>query len=237
METKIIAAIENDYKEKFGIPRQSGLAASVVSRIVFEPEFRDRNAVRGIEEYSHLWLIWQFSENVDKGWSPTVRPPKLGGNVRMGVFATRAPFRPNPIGLSCVELDRVAFEEEGPVLYVKGADLMNGTPILDIKPYIPYTDSYPDARYVFAKEALEKKVEVKIGAEWASYFTKEQIEALIQILSEDPKPGYQKEEGRMYGMEFGEWNVKFIYQGNTILVCKVEAGKKRRNLLKRKEQE
>ena len=222
MEIKAIAHIENDYKEKFGIPRQSGLVKSMISRIIFEPEYRDANAVRGLEEYSHLWLLWYFSENERAGWSPTVRPPRLGGNKRMGVFATRSPFRPNPIGLSCVELDRIEISEDGPVIYVKGADLMDGTPILDVKPYVPYTDSQPEAESGFAADVFDYHLEVEIPDDVLEEIPVDKREALLEILAQDPRPGYQRDPERIYGMEYGDRNIKFRAEENKIIVLKME---------------
>ena len=226
MEIKPIAYIKNDYKEKFGIPRQSGLVKSTVSEIVFEPDYRDNNCVRGIEGYSHLWLIWQFSENAEAGWSPTVRPPRLGGNVRMGVFATRSPFRPNPIGLSCVELEKVEYGEEGPVLYVKGADLMDGTPVLDIKPYVPYADSHPEAQSGFAGDVFEHRMEVEISDELLKEIPEEKREALLEILAQDPRPGYQREEERIYGIEYGDKNIRFRGTKERLIVTAVDTVRK-----------
>ena len=222
MEIKPIAYIKNDYKEKFGIPRQSGLVKSIVSKIVFEPDYRDNNCLRGIEGYSHLWLIWQFSENAEAGWSPTVRPPRLGGNVRMGVFATRSPFRPNPIGLSCVEFEKVEYGEEGPVLYVKGADLMDGSPVLDIKPYVPYADSHPEAQSGFAGDVFEHRMEVEISDELLKEIPEEKREALLEILAQDPRPGYQREEERIYGIEYGDKNIRFRGTKERLIVTAVD---------------
>lgn len=222
MEIKTIAHIKNDYKTKFGIPRQSGLVKSVTSAIIFEPEFRDANAVRGLEQYSHLWLIWQFSENTHADWSPTVRPPRLGGNKRVGVFATRSPFRPNPIGLSCVELDRVEIKDEGPVIYVKGADLMDETPILDIKPYIPYADCHPEAASGFAGSVFSHHLDVEVSPEVLEQMPKEKREAVMEILSQDPRPGYQREPERIYGMEYGGMDMKFRVEDEKIILMKVE---------------
>lgn len=222
MEVKIIAKIHNQYKTKFGIPRQSGLVNSVTSKIVFEPEFRDSNAFRGIEEYSHLWLIWQFSENEGKLWSPTVRPPRLGGNKRMGVFATRSPFRPNGLGLSVVELIRLEMTEEGPVLYVKGADLMDGTPILDIKPYLPHVESIPEAKAGFAGDVAEANVEVEIAERIREALPEDILGEICEILSQNPKPGYQKDEERIYGMEYGEYEIKFRYYDGKIRLLDVK---------------
>ena len=222
MEIKPIAYMKNDYKEKFGIPRQSGLIKAAVSKIVFEPEFCDSNAFRGIEGYSHLWLIWLFSENVEAGWSPTVRPPRLGGNVRMGVFATRSPFRPNPIGLSCVELDHVEYGEEGSVIYVKGADLMDGTPILDIKPYVPYADSHPEASSGFAGDVFDHSMKVEIADEILERIPVEKREAVLEILAQDPRPGYQRDQKRIYGMEYGNMNIRFRGEEDRIVVIDVQ---------------
>ncbi|MBE5955340.1 MAG: tRNA (N6-threonylcarbamoyladenosine(37)-N6)-methyltransferase TrmO [Lachnospiraceae bacterium] len=222
MEVKVIARIENDYKEKFGIPRQSGLVKSSLSKITFEPEFRDGNAVRGMEGYSHLWLLWQFSENMDAGWSPTVRPPRLGGNVRMGVFATRSPLRPNPIGLSCVELDHMEYGDEGPVIYVKGADLMDGTPLVDIKPYVPYTDSHPEAESGFAGDVFDHHMKVEISDELLEEIPKEKREAVLEMLAQDPRPGYQKNNERIYGIEYGDMNIRFRAEDCRITVTDVE---------------
>ncbi len=222
MEIKPIAYIKNDYKEKFGIPRQSGLIKSAVSKIVFEPEFCDINALRGMEGYSHLWLIWLFSENAEAEWSPTVRPPRLGGNVRMGVFATRSPFRPNPIGLSCVELDHVEDGEEGPVIYVKGADLMDGTPIFDIKPYVPYADSHPEASSGFAGDVFDHSMKVEIADEILERIPVEKREAVLEMLAQDPRPGYQRGQKRIYGMEYGDMNIRFRGEEDRIVVIDVQ---------------
>ena len=205
---EIIGRIYNDYHEKFGVPRQSGLNPALLSRIVMEPNYRVREAFRGIEAYSHLWLIWEFSEvPKDAPFSPTVRPPRLGGNTRLGVFATRSPFRPNHLGLSCVELIRVEESPEGPVLVVAGADLMNGTPIYDIKPYLPYADSYPEAR---VNEALARpRLEVIIPEEMAAQMPAEKLPALSELLALDPRPAYQEDPARVYGLKFGGFDVKF----------------------------
>lgn len=245
MELKIIAKIYNNYKTKFGIPRQSGLVKQSLSKIVFEKEYRDINAVRGLEDFSHLWLLWYFSENDRKKWSPTVRPPRLGGNQRMGVFATRSPFRPNPVGLSCVEIESVENTEEGPVIYVRGADLMDGTPIYDIKPYLPYVDAKPEAKAGFGGMVKEHEMEVEIpekvrqefiakkddchskeDAKETKHGKKENPEAFLQevaeILAQDPKPGYQQDEERIYGMEYGNYEVKFCYRDGKILVVAIQ---------------
>lgn len=222
MELKIIARIKNQYKTKFGIPRQSGLVKQPVSAIVFEPEYRDANAIRGLEEYSHLWLLWYFSENEREGWSPTVRPPRLGGNKRMGVFATRSPFRPNPVGLSSVELSHIENGAEGPILYVKGADLMDGTPIFDIKPYLPYVDSHPKAKAGFGGTVFSYEMEVEVSEGILGKIPGELGEEIIEILSQDPRPGYQKEEGRIYGMEYGDYEIKFQSKDGKIIWTDIE---------------
>ena len=196
-----IAHIHSDFATKFGIPRQSGVVGSLQAEIIFEPEFRSRDAVRGLEAFSHIWLIWEFSENVRADWSPTVRPPRLGGNVRMGVFATRSPFRPNPIGLSCVRLEDITFSDaRGPVLHVAGADLMDGTPIYDIKPYIPYADCHPEATEGFP---VEKR------------------DALVGVLAQDPRPRYQADASRVYGLEFGGYEVKFTVSDQILTVTDI----------------
>lgn len=213
-----IAHIHSDFSTKFGIPRQSGIVESLQAEIVFTPEFRSREAVRGLDGYSHIWLIWEFSENVDAPWSPTVRPPRLGGNVRMGVFATRSPFRPNPIGLSCVRLERIEFSDaRGPVLHVAGADLMDGTPIYDIKPYLPYADAHPEALGGFAPSPKET-IEVKSPPELLQKLPEGQREALLGVLAQDPRPQYQNDPERVYGMSFGGWDVKFRVKDGVLTV-------------------
>lgn len=221
-EMKIIARIHTDFPEKFGIPRQSGLVETE-SKIVFEPEFRDTNALRGIEGWSHLWLIWQFSEAIREKWSPTVRPPRLGGNERVGVFATRSPFRPNPVGLSSVKLLRAATDgENGTVLYVSGADLLDGTPIIDIKPYLPYTDSHPDASGGFAAEVFGHALEVDFQVELLSRLPEGKRRAAIEILAEDPRPAVQADEhSRVFGMKFAGMEIKFRVDGNKLTVVEV----------------
>ena len=213
-----IARIHSDFATKFGIPRQSGVVGSLQAEIVFEPEFRSRDAVRGLEAFSHIWLIWEFSENVRADWSPTVRPPRLGGNVRMGVFATRSPFRPNPIGLSCVRLEDITFSDaRGPVLHVAGADLMDGTPIYDIKPYLPYADAHPEALGGFAPSPKET-IEVKSPPELLQKLPEGQREALLGVLAQDPRPQYQNDPERVYGMSFGGWDVKFRVKDGVLTV-------------------
>lgn len=217
-QTKIIAHIHNDFKSKFGVPRQSGLVNELVSTIVFEPEFRDSTALRGIEQFSHLWIIWQFSEAVRENWSATVRPPRLGGNKRMGVFATRSPFRPNAIGLSSVKLEGIEHTAEGTVLLVSGADLINGTPILDIKPYLPFTDCHTDAIGGYADEKFDYSLKVEISDDLLSRVPYDKREGLIGVLSQDPRPSYQNDETRVYGFEFGENEIKFTVSDGILTV-------------------
>ena len=223
VDFRIIAHIENDYKEKFGIPRQSGLVESLLSRIVFEPEYRIPDAFRGIEGYSHLWLLWHFSE-ADRGgeWSPTVRPPRLGGNTRVGVFATRSPFRPNSVGMSSVKLEKFEIDKNlGPVLYVSGADLLDGTPIFDVKPYLAYVDSHPEAKDGFALNQKEGTLRVVFPEELLMQVPEEKREGLKELLSQDPRPQYQNDPERVYKMKFGAQEVWFRVEGNTLVVCKV----------------
>ncbi len=206
----IIAHIETDYNEKFGIPRQSGLNNAVVGRIVFEKEYRVTEAFRGLEDFSHIWILWQFSEAVRDNWSPTVRPPLLGGNKRMGVFSTRSPFRPNNIGLSAVKLLKIEYtKNEGPVLIVAGADLMNGTPIYDIKPYLPYADSIPDAVGGFTESLGERKLTVEFPECVKEKFPTEKLEGLVSVLEGDPRPSYQNDPERLYTFTFAGYEVSF----------------------------
>ena len=221
---KVIAKIETDFPTKFGVPRQSGIITTLQGRIVFESEYRIAEAVRGLEEFSHIWLVWEFSEAVRKNWSPTVRPPRLGGNVRKGVFATRSPFRPNPIGLSSVRLEKIEIDPKlGPVLYVSGADLMDGTPIYDIKPYIAYTDSHPEAISGFATKPAEYLLEVDFPKELLEKIAPEKRESLIEVLAHDPRPQYQDDPERVYGMEFGGMEVKFRVENKHLIVLEVNA--------------
>lgn len=224
MELQVIAHIESDFPDKFGIPRQSGLATSLISRIVFEPKFRNLDAIRGIEGYSHLWLLWHFSEvNRKREWSPTVRPPRLGGNKRVGVFATRSPFRPNPIGLSCVKLERIEVEGKlGPVLYVSGADLMHGTPIFDVKPYLAYVDSHPEAVDGFALNTKENVLDVIVPEELLLQISEEKREGLKELLGQDPRPQYQADEKRIYKMKFAQWEVWFRVEEKVLIVCDIK---------------
>lgn len=225
MEMKVIARVCSDFKEKFGIPRQSGLSESALARIVFEPEYRVPESLRGLEGFSHLWIIWEFSEAVRDTWSPTVRPPRLGGNARMGVFATRSPFRPNPIGLSAVKLvgiERV--EGLGDTLVIAGADILDGTPVYDIKPYLPYADAYPEAVGGFADGAPERLAVYfpdGIGAE----LPPELYDAVVELLSLDPRPRYQHDPERIYGMSYGGYNIKFTVDRETLYVCDIEREK------------
>ena len=219
---KVVATIYTDFSEKFGIPRQGALAHESEGIIVFEPEYRNRDAIRGLEDFSHLWLIWEFSQAVRKEWSPTVRPPRLGGNVRMGVFATRSPFRPNPIGLSSVRLESVEFSEKyGPVLHVSGADLMDGTPIYDIKPYLAYVDSHPEAAGGFTDQIQDHKLKVEFPEKLLKKIPEEKREALLAVLANDPRPGYQKDPERKYGMSFGSWDIQFKVDGEQLQVLEV----------------
>lgn len=216
---KIIARIHTPFNTKFGIPRQSGVAAEVKGEIVFEPEYREPEAVRGLEGFSHVWLIWCFSESVTDKWSPTVRPPRLGGNARMGVFATRSPFRPNPLGLSSVELEKIEFtSDRGPVLHVRGADLMDGTPIFDIKPYVAYSDSHPDALSGFLGTATFKKLRVTLPDGISDALP----EGLVDVLSNDPRPRYHDDPERVYGMQYAGHEVKFRVSGDELIVLSIQ---------------
>jgi len=219
---QIIARMESDFPTKFGIPRQSGLVEDLHSTIVFEPEFRNPDALRGITDYTHLWIIWQFSEAVRQEWSPTVRPPRLGGNTRMGVFATRSPFRPNSIGMSCVKLLGVEqTQDKGTVLRVAGADLMNGTPIFDIKPYIPYSDCHTDASGGFTDTADNYLLEVDFPDDLLSLIAEDKRKALCGVLSHDPRPSYQRTPDRVYGISFADYNIRFTVDANTLYVKEV----------------
>lgn len=220
---KVVARIYNDFPTKFGIPRQSGLVEGLKSIIVFEKEYRDKNALRGIEQFSHLWLIWQFSMATRQTWSPTVRPPRLGGNRRVGVFATRSPFRPNPIGLTSVKLEGV-FEdaEHGVVLEVSGADLMNGTPILDVKPYIPFSDCHSDALGGYTEQTIAYHLEVRFPPALLERVPEEKRVPLRGVLSQDPRPSYQEDPDRIYGLRFADMEVKFRVQNDVLEVVSVE---------------
>ena len=220
---KTIARIHTDFKEKFGIPRQSGIVQELKATIVFETEYRNPDALRRIEEYSHLWLLWQFSESIREDWSPTVRPPRLGGNERVGVFATRSPFRPNPIGLSVVKLLGVdETERYGKVLCVSGADMMDGTPIYDIKPYLPYVDSIPDAAGGFAAVHEDDQLQVSCPPQMLQKLPPEKQQALLLVLAQDPRPAYQTDPERRYGMNYAGWEVSFYVEGNTLYVNDIQ---------------
>jgi tRNA-Thr(GGU) m(6)t(6)A37 methyltransferase TsaA len=222
MEINKIAKIYTDFPTKFGLPRQSGLVQELEGKIVFEPEYRNFDAVRGLEDFSHIWLVWGFSQAVRKKWSPTVRPPRLGGNKRIGVFATRSPFRPNALGLSCLKLDRIEHSGElGPVLYVKGVDMVNETPIYDIKPYLSYVDSHPEAVGGFTDTTLPRQVSVDLPEECTSLLSPQKTEALRNVLEQDPRPRYQEDAQRIYGMEFAGFEVKFRVEGDTLRVLSV----------------
>lgn len=215
-----IAHIHTQFPEKFGIPRQSGLVEDLRARVVFEREYRIREAFRGLEDFSHLWLLWQFTES--RGWSPTVRPPRLGGNQRMGVFATRSPFRPNPIGLSCVKLEGVDYDaSDGPALLVGGADLLDGTPILDVKPYVPLADCRPDAKGSFSDDHREDRLSVDIPPTLLEKVAQDLRPALLGVLSQDPRPSYQKDPERVYGMAFAGMEIKFTVDGDTLHVIEI----------------
>lgn len=219
---QVIARMRSDFPTKFGIPRQSNLVEELESTIIFEPEFRNPDALRGIEGYSHLWIIWQFSQAVRQEWSPTVRPPRLGGNTRMGVFATRSPFRPNNLGLSCVRLLSVEqTENDGTVLRVAGADLMDGTPIFDIKPYIPYSDSFPNAVGGFADSADDFLLDVDFPAALLELLPEYKRQAAIGVLSHDPRPSYQRKPDRVYGLSFAGFDIRFTVKEKTLTVCEV----------------
>ena len=216
---KIIGHIHTDFSSKFGIPRQSGLVPELKGVIIFEPEFRNPQAFRGLEEFSHIWILWKFSKSEKEHWSATVKPPRLGGKKRMGVFATRSPYRPNDIGLSSVKLEKISFDEKlGAMLYVAGADLLDGTPIYDIKPYIAYTDSHPDAAEGFAGTVKEKELQVDFPEELLSKFPKEKRDAILGVLSQDPRPAYDTDETRLYGVEFAGFDVRFTVTGELLQV-------------------
>lgn len=219
---KTIATIRSDFTTKFGIPRQSGLAAAQLSTIVFESEYRDENALRGLDGYSHIWLIWGFSEVKAERWSPMVKPPRLGGNKRMGVFATRSPYRPNPIGLSSVKLEGIEKRPNlGTVLIVSGADLMDGTPIYDIKPYLSFTDSHPDAKNGFAGERLSYALKVEIPDELMAMIPQSKRDALTESLSQDPRPAYITEPDTPFGFEYAGFDVRFKVNGDTLTVYEI----------------
>ena len=218
---KIIGHVETDFSTKFGLPRQSGLCDALTGRIVLLPEYRREEAFRGLEEFSHIWLLWLFSEASREEWSPTVRPPRLGGNRRMGVFATRSPFRPNNIGLSCVRLDRIEQEADGIVLYVSGIDMMNGTPVVDIKPYIPVADCRPEATDGFTKYTKDYALDVEFSDELLSKLPENKREGALQMLSQDPRPAYIEDEERVFGALYAGYDIRFMVRDNILTVCDV----------------
>ena len=223
MTLKVIAHIHTAFPTKFGIPRQSGLVDGLRGEIIFTPEYRNADALRGLEDFSHIWLVWQCSGAVRESWSPTVRPPRLGGNTRMGVFATRSPFRPNPIGLSSVRLDHIAYTDAlGPVLHVRGADLVDGTPILDIKPYLPYGDCHPEATGGFASEPARPTLEVEIPPALLDQLPPDRREALRDVLALDPRPRYQQDPDRVYGFLFAGQEVRFTVDGDRLQVVDIK---------------
>lgn len=216
---KIIGHIRTDFPSKFGIPRQSGLVPELKGIITFEPEFRNQEAFRGLEEFSHIWILWKFSRSEKEHWSATVKPPRLGGKKRMGVFATRSPYRPNDIGLSSVKLEKISFDEKmGPMLHVSGVDLLDGTPIYDIKPYIAYTDSHPEATEGFAGNVKEKGLRVEFPKRLLEMLPEEKREAAIGVLAQDPRPAYDTDETRLYGVEFAGFDVRFVVSGEVLKV-------------------
>jgi len=220
---KIIAKIKSDFDTKFGVPRQSGLVPSLKSRIRFEPEFRNADALRGLEGFSHLWIAWIFSENIRETWSPTVRPPRLGGNKRLGVFATRSSFRPNPLALSCVKIEEIRLDgDEGPEIVVSGADLMDGTPIVDIKPYIPYTDARPEAIGGFTDSVFKNRLHVNAPAEILNKLESEKRDALVAVLEQDPRPAYQDDPERIYGFSFAGKEIKFKVNHDTLELVSID---------------
>lgn len=220
---KIIGHLHSDFTTKFGIPRQSGIVKEIKGKIILEKEYRVPEAFRELEGFSHIWLIWQFSEAVRENWRPTVRPPMLGGNTRVGVFATRSPYRPNSMGLSAVRLDKIEYTDDiGPVLHVSGADLMNGTPIYDIKPYLPFADSIPDATDGFAGKAMREKLTVDFPEAMKEIIPEEKLDALIAVLADDPRPTYIDDAERIYGISFGGYEIKFRVEDSLLTVIKTE---------------
>ncbi len=220
---EIIARIHTDFPTKFGVPRQSGLVNALKGYLVFEPPYRNPDALRGLEGFSHIWLIWQFSQARREHWSATVRPPRLGGNARMGVFATRSPFRPNPVGLSCVRLEKIELDSpEGPVLHVAGADMVDGTPVYDIKPYLPFVDCHPEATGGFADPVREKALRVSFPPDLLARLPESAREALCDVLAQDPRPSYQSDPKRLYGVPFAGWDVRFTVADGVLRVQEVE---------------
>ncbi len=221
---KPIAHIKTDFASKFGVPRQSGLIPEAEGKIIFEKKYRNPEAFRGLEDFSHIWLLWQFSEAIREDWSPTVRPPMLGGNKRMGVFATRSPFRPNPIGLSAVKLEKIDFDcKDGPILYVRGSDLMDGTPIYDIKPYLAFADSIETASGGFTENLADRKLEVDFPENLLSKIPKEKQDTLCAVLSDDPRPSYQSDADRIYGFGFAGFEISFTVKDKKLYVTDVKS--------------
>ena len=228
---EVIARVRTDFSEKFGIPRQSGLVKNLKGKIVFEPKYRDISALKGLDGFSHLWLIWKFSETVSEDWSPTVRPPRLGGNKRIGVFATRAPYRPNPIGLSSVKIEKIDLNTpEGPIIEISGADMLDGTPIYDIKPYIAYTDSHPEAMGGFSEEVFENSLKVEENKEFKNIMPEDKYESLLQILSSDPRPGYKEDSNRIYGLSFAGYEIKFTVFDGVLRIESITDEKRRKKI-------
>lgn len=222
-EFQIIGKVHTDFPEKFGIPRQSGLVKTAKGTVIFEPEYRSEEALRGLEGYSHIWLLWEFSQAKREHWSATVRPPRLGGKKRMGVFATRSPFRPNPIGMSVVKLERIRTDEKlGPVLEVSGVDMLDGTPVYDIKPYLPYADSYPEAKDGFAGEVCDHALEVHFPDVLSEKLSKDLREIIVELLSQDPRTAFIDDESRVWGVTYAGWNVRFTVSGSVLTVCEVK---------------
>lgn len=219
---KRIGYIQTDFPTKFGIPRQSGIVDSLLGQIYFEPEFHNMDAFRGLEGYSHIWLLWEFSENVGRKSPISVKPPRLGGNTKMGVFATRSPFRPNPIGLSCVKLEKIEWDEKkGPVVTVSGADLMNHTPIFDIKPYLPYTDCHLEATGGFSQKVMDYRLSVEFPEELLRAIPEEKQDAIMGVLAQDPRPAYHNDPERRYGVEFAGYDIRFHVKEDLLKVCEV----------------
>ncbi len=223
MEIKPIARIHTDFSEKFGVPRQAGLAPSLTGKIVFEPEYRNVRAVRELDGFSHIWLIWEFSQCSDSKFSPTVRPPRLGGNRRVGVFASRSPFRPNRLGLSCVKIEKIETDgEKAPIITVSGVDMTDGTPIYDIKPYIPIADCIPTASEGYTAQTKEYKISVSCDENLLSIIPENKRQALLELLSNDPRPAYNDEEGKEYGVTFAGFNIRFKYENNSLSVTQIK---------------
>lgn len=220
---KIIAKIKTDMPDKFGVPRQSGIVSQLTGKIVFEPEYRVKEALNGLEDFSHLWLLWEFSESKRESWSPTVRPPRLGGEIRKGVFATRSPFRPNPIGLSCVKLEKIEYSKQfGPLIYVSGVDMVNDTPIYDIKPYITYTDSRPEAVQGFAEKYKDYALKVQFPQKLLNSIPKEKQSGIIGILKHDPRPAYQDSPERIYGVRYLDYDIHFKVENHVLTVTDIK---------------